>query len=118
MSEQLFACAGIPALRRALLAAADKHGQRALEFYRAQPVNPDGTGLTEAAKDPYLAARSGLAGYAGWKRAAAALLGVLDDPCVPAEARERGRDLVGQLLDGWAEVLEGANDDLDEPAGA
>lgn len=94
-----FQSASIPALRRALLADADVHDQRA-------------EGYSGADTGTELAAWCGLLLAASHNRMSAALLGLLGDPRVPAELRERGRSLVGQVLDGWPEVLEGANDDL------
>lgn len=94
-----FETAGITALRHALLADADVHENRAAAYSGAS------TG-TE------MAAWCGLLLAASHNRMAAALLGLLDDPRVPADLAERGRSLVGQVLAGWPEVLEGANDDL------
>lgn len=95
-----FETAGIPALRRALLTDADTHETRAAETYADAK---DGTAL---------AAWCGLLLAASHNRMSAALLGLLSDPRVPADLAERGRYLVGQVLGGWPEALECANDDL------
>lgn len=101
-----FQSADIPALRRALLADADTHEQRAETYAEA---NDSTTRM----------AWCGLVLAASHNRMAAALLGLLADPRVPADLAERGRCLVRQVLAGWPEVLESANDDLDaEPASA
>lgn len=99
-----FETASITTLRHALLADADIHDNRAETYSGAE----DGTAL---------AAWCGLLLAASHNRMSAALLGLLSDPRVPADLAERGRYLVGQVLAGWPEVLEGANDDLpDAPA--
>ena len=94
-----FETASITTLRHALLADADVHENRAAAYSGAS------TG-TE------MAAWCGLLLAGSHNRMAAALLGLLGDPRVPADLAERGRSLVGQVLAGWPEVLEGANDDL------
>lgn len=97
--ETRYETAAIQVLRRALLADADICETRAGTYANAE------TGVE-------LAAWTGLLLVGSHGRMVAALLGLLDGPGVPAEIRERGRRLVGQVLDGWPEVLEGANDDL------
>lgn len=98
--------ATIPVLRRALLHDAARNETRAGEHYQ-----PGDAGFQDSVQ---LAAWSGLLHAASSGRIVAALLGLLDDPGVPAEVRERGRHLVGQVLDGWPEAIEAANDDVDE----
>lgn len=92
--------ADIPTLRRALLSDADTHENHANIYAHAE------TG-------PELSAWIGLLGTASLARMAAALLGIAqNDPGMSDPSRTRMTRLVGQVLDGWPEVLEGANDDL------
>jgi len=94
--------ADVPTLRRALLADADTHENHANTYANAE------TG-------PALAAWIGLLGTASLARMAAALLGIAQhDPGMSDASRARMTRLVGQVLDGWPEVLDGANDDLPE----
>lgn len=97
-----FEAASITTLRHALLADADVHENRAAAY-------------SDASTGTEMAAWCGLLLAASHNRMAAALLGLLGDPRVPADLAERGRSLVGQVLAGWPEVLEGANDDLPDP---
>ena len=92
--------ADVPTLRRALLADARSHERRARELQRIE-------------SDGELAAWPGLLAAASSARLLAALLGIAqNDPGLTDTARTRMTRLVGQVLDGWPEVLEGANDDL------
>lgn len=103
--EDRFESADIPTLRRALLADAQVHADRARDIYRASSSPIAGNDL---------AAWSALALADGHNRLIAALLGMLGRPGVPDSIREEARALVGGVLDGWVDsLLEGAhNDDL------
>lgn len=107
--EIRFETADIPTLRRALLADAEAHYERHRRFYRAdeEPLVGDRSG------NPYLAAWSALAVASSQAQMVAALLGIAQrDPGLTDAGRAQMTRLVGQVLDGWPEVLEGANDDL------
>lgn len=107
-----FEAADIPTLRRALLADAEAHYERHRRFYRAdeEPRVGDQSG------NPYLAAWSALAVASSQAQMIAALLGIAQrDPGMSDAGRTEMTRLVGQVLDGWPEVLEGANDDVDVP---
>jgi hypothetical protein len=109
-TETRFETADIPTLRRALLADAQAHAERAADLYRAADDPMAGTAL---------AAWSALALADSHNRLLAAVLGIAGrDPGLSAAARTQITRLVGQVLDGWPEALEGANDDLETPAAA
>lgn len=94
--------ASVTTLRRALLADAETHENHANAY-------------ADAETGPALSAWIGLLGTASLARMAAALLGIAQhDPGLSDASRTRMTRLVGQVLDGWPEVLEGANDDLPE----
>lgn len=99
-----FETADITTLRRALLADAAIHETRAGAYAAAE------TGAE-------LAAWSGLLLAGSSNRLIAGLLGIAQrDSGLTPEGRAQMTRLVGQVLDGWPEALEGANDDLPEVA--
>lgn len=104
VTEVRFETADIPTLRRALLADADVLEARASAY-------------SYAAVGTEMAAWTGLLLAGSNHRLIAGLLGIaLRDPGLTDAGRREMARLVGQVLDGWPEVLDGANDDLgDEP---
>lgn len=103
-TETRYENADIPTLRRVLMENADRYQQHATSLYPTTKLE---------AGDPSFLAWSTLAVSSAHCLLLAGLLGVIDRDAGTADGRRaEARALIGPFLDGWAEVVEAANDDL------